>query len=276
MHATKIDTLRVSGASLYYEVRGRGPVLLLIGAGAADAASFNGIATYLADHYTVVSYDRRGYSRSSLDNPEEEQRIEAHSDDAHRLLAILSTEAAYVFGSSGGAKIGLDLAIRYPKQVHTLVAHEPPIMELLPEAERPVMGPPPDAGRPHTPLDNLQKFREILGVSYDDREPDAEMPYESPEAKARLVANRAFLLAHEAPMYPRYTLDIAALSATPTRIVIAAGQASRGHFPHRIATRLSEHLGTAVVEFPSHHAGYVSHPRAFAEQLRTVLSEKEG
>ena len=61
MKVTKIDTLRVSGASLYYEVRGSGPVL--------------------------------------LDDPEEEQRIETHSDDAHRLLAQLCTEPAYVFGS---------------------------------------------------------------------------------------------------------------------------------------------------------------------------------
>jgi len=276
MNMARIDTLRVPGASLYYEVRGRGPVLLLISAGAADDASFNGIATHLADHYTVVSYDRRGYSRSPLDDPEEEQCIETHSDDAHRLLAILSTEPAYIFGSSGGAKIGLDLAIRHPEQIQALVAHEPPVMELLPKSERPVIGLPPDAGRPRTPLDNLQKFREILGVSYDDREPDAELPYESPETNARLAANRAFLVTHEATMYPRYTLDITALSATPTRIVIAAGQASRGHFPHRVATLLAERLGTAVVEFSSHHAGYVSHPRAFAEQLRNVLGEESG
>src|SRR5437667_449778 len=64
MNVTKVDTLRVPGASLYYEVRGSGPVLLMIGAGAADAASFNGIATHLAEQYTVVSYDRRSYSRS--------------------------------------------------------------------------------------------------------------------------------------------------------------------------------------------------------------------
>jgi len=75
-------------------------------------------------------------------------------------------------------------------------------------------------------------------------------------------------------MYPRYTLDIVAISATSTRIVIAAGQASRGHFPHRVATLLAERLGTAVVEFPSHHAGYVSHPRAFAEQLRNCSARK--
>lgn len=265
MNTTKIDTLRVPGASLYYEIRGEGPVLLLIGAGAADAASFNGIANHLADQYTVVSYDRRGYSRSRLDDPEEEQRIETHCNDAHRLLALLSTEPAYVFGSSGGALIGLDLAIRYPEQIRTLVSHEPPVGGLLPDDERPSL-----------PLRDPQKFAASIGISYDNREPDAQMPHESPEAKARLAANRAFLLAHEAPMYPRYTLDISALAVAPTRIVIAAGQASRGYFPYRIATLLAERLGTAVVEFPSHHAGYVSHPRAFAEQLRNVFGEKAG
>jgi len=261
MNIAKIDTLRVPGASLYFEVRGSGPVLLMIGAGAADAASFNGIATYLADQYTVVSYDRRGYSRSPLDDPEEDQRIETHSDDAHRLLAQLRTEPAYVFGSSGGALIGLDLAIRHPEQIRTLVSHEPPVGGLLPSAER-----------PRVPLRDPQQFAASIGVSYDDREPDAELPYGSPEAKARIAANRAFLFAHEAPMYPCYTLDIAALSAAPTRIVIAAGRASRGYFPHRIATLLADRIGTTVVEFPSHHAGYVSHPRAFAEQLRVVLT----
>ena len=265
MNATRIDTLRVSGATLYYEVRGSGPMLLLIGAGAADAASFNGIASHLANHYTVVSYDRRGYSRSPVDDPEEEQRIETHSDDAHRLLAVLNIEPAFAFGSSGGALIGLDLAIRYPGQIRTLISHEPPVGGLL-----------PDGDRPHLPLRDPQQFAASIGVRYDEREQDAEMPHESPEAKARLMANRAFLLAHEAPMYPRYTLDIAALAAAPTRIVIAAGQASRGYFPYRVATLLAERLGTAVVEFPSHHAGYVSHPRAFAEQLCNVFGEKSG
>src|SRR5436309_6383477 len=126
-----------------------------------------------------------------------------------------------------------------------------------------------------TKVDTLRdpkQFAVSIGVSYDDREPDAELPYESPKAKARIAANRAFLLAHEAPMYPRYTLDIAALSTAPTRIVIAAGRASRGYFPHRIATLLADRIGTAVVQLPSHHAGYVSHPRAFAEQLRVVLT----
>src|SRR5262249_25567811 len=80
------------------------------------------------DRYSVIIYDRRGLSRSTLDDPQEEQRVETHSDDAHRLLAVLASdyEPAYVLGSSGGAIIGLDLVARHPEQVHTLIAHEPP------------------------------------------------------------------------------------------------------------------------------------------------------
>ena len=42
--ATKIETLQVPGANLYYEVRGSGPVLLMMPGGPADATAFRSIA----------------------------------------------------------------------------------------------------------------------------------------------------------------------------------------------------------------------------------------
>ena len=86
-------TLKVPGASLYYEVRGSGPVLLLVCGGLYDAAGYAGLARQLAGGYTVVTYDRRGNSRSPLDGPPEEQRIEVHGDDAHRVLAAVGMTA---------------------------------------------------------------------------------------------------------------------------------------------------------------------------------------
>lgn len=90
-------TLAVSGATLYYEVRGSGPLLLMIHGGGGDADKFQFVADNLANQYTVVSYDRRGHSRSSLFNQTENYRVKTHSDDAHRLLAKLTDEPAYVF-----------------------------------------------------------------------------------------------------------------------------------------------------------------------------------
>jgi pimeloyl-ACP methyl ester carboxylesterase len=65
----KEQTLRIPGATLYYEMRGAGPVLVLIAAGSSDAGIFERLANVLANEYTVVSYDRRGNSRSPLDGP---------------------------------------------------------------------------------------------------------------------------------------------------------------------------------------------------------------
>ncbi|MBE1561988.1 alpha/beta fold hydrolase [Nonomuraea africana] len=73
-----------------HEVRGRGPLLLLIPGGAGDAASFDGVADDLAADYTVASYDPRGLSRSPLDDPEAPQRVSQHADDAFRLLERVS------------------------------------------------------------------------------------------------------------------------------------------------------------------------------------------
>ena len=132
----KTETLPVPGASLYYEVRGSGPVLLMIPGGPMDADGFKGIAERLADSYTVVTYDCRGNSRSPMQGSWDDLTVGLFADDAHRLLDSVSPDQANVLGSSGGATYGLDLVARYPGRVRTLVAHEPPVSELLPDAAR--------------------------------------------------------------------------------------------------------------------------------------------
>jgi pimeloyl-ACP methyl ester carboxylesterase len=134
MNVPATGTLSVEGATLYYEMRGSGPPLLLIPGGGCDAGIFDGIAGTLAGSFTVISFDPRGHSRSPLDGPPEDQRAEIHGEDASRLLARLTPEAAFIFGSSSGAIAGLDLAARHPGQVRLLVALEPPLLRLLPDA----------------------------------------------------------------------------------------------------------------------------------------------
>src|SRR5438067_516712 len=114
MSLVKSDILRVPGANLYYEVRGSGPILLMIaGGGGGGAGDWNGFVNHLVVSYTVVTYDRRGALRSTLDDLSADIPLETHADDAHYLLEALTTELAYVFGSSAGALIGLDLVARY-------------------------------------------------------------------------------------------------------------------------------------------------------------------
>ena len=238
----RTDILSVPGASLYYEVRGAGPVLLLVCGGVYDAAGYADLAQHFADRYTVVTYDRRGNSRSPLAGPAEPQSIEVHSDDAARVLAAVGVTAdapAEVFGNSSGAIIALDLVARHPELVRTLVAHEPPLFELLEDR---------DHWRNDDPLESKESFQSAgpwaaleklnAGFAADRAEgdgPDAEAeqpPGPDAEADAETVArmqeNFAFFVGYEVPPFAAYRPDLAALAAAPTRVVPAVGEGSNG------------------------------------------------
>ena len=274
MNITGMATLRVPGATLSYEVRGNGPILLLIPGGGNDAHSFDGIVPYLVDQYTVVTYSRRGLGQSTLDDPAEAQRVETHSDDAHRLLREVGrAEApAFVLGSSGGAVVSLDLAARHPEQVHTLIAHEPPT-HLSPAAD-PIqeMAAIIAIYRREGLVPAIQQLMAQPGLNLDGREADAGPPVWTAEARDQSLKNTVFLFEHEFAMYDHYQLDVAALkrAALQTRIVIASGQIKAGA-EYWSAVAVAEQLGTTIVEFPGGHIGYVTNPRAFSQKLRGVL-----
>jgi pimeloyl-ACP methyl ester carboxylesterase len=276
-HSTRVGLLEVPGATLHYETRGAGPVLLLIAGGPGDAAAYKGIAELLSDRYTVVSYDPRGNSRSTLDRPAQDQTIEIHADDAHLLLAAVGTDPAYVFGNSGGAVIGLDLVARYPGQVRTLVAHEPPVVEMLPvnarhrAFTRDVL----DTYRKDGVGAAMQKFLAGSGLGANAREQaSARQNDPSPEdleASTRVAGNVEFFLAHNFRAMTGYLPDVVKLQAASSRIAMAGGEASGTQLAYKSGAALAKRLGTVVLVFPGDHAGFSTYPSAFAERLHKVL-----
>jgi pimeloyl-ACP methyl ester carboxylesterase len=284
----KTDTLKVPGATLYYEVRGAGPVLLTIPGGAMDAGGFADMAAALADRYTVVCYDPRGLSRSHLDEPATSYRIDEHADDAHRLLAALGGEPAHVLASSGGALPALELVARHPEQVRTLVVHEPPITELLPDAEvhRAEGEEIRDIYRREGTAAAMAKFMEGAGFTEDgesgqdgEGEQPAGPPMDDlgPEAQAmmaRIQGNMDYFLGHMLMGMSGYLPDLDALRATPTRLVVGVGTDSEGEVAYQTAAALAERLDLGTVTFPGDHGGFASQPAAFAGGLHEVLSSQ--
>src|SRR5687767_7046562 len=124
-------TVDVPGARLHYEVRGSGPLVLVIGS-PMTSSDFAPLADALAGDHTVVTYDPRGLGGSTIDDPAQDATPDLRADDVAALLDAVGAESADVFGSSGGAVTGLALVSRHPQRVRTLVAHEPPLLELLP------------------------------------------------------------------------------------------------------------------------------------------------
>src|SRR5690349_20982569 len=137
MTEPKTSTLIVPGAVLHYDVRtaetSRHPVLLMIG----SPMGADGFAT-LAGHFTdrtVVTYDPRSSGRSKRTDGALETTPDEHADDLHRLIAELDAGPVDIFASSGGAVNALALAAKHPGQIRTLVAHEPPAAQELPDRE---------------------------------------------------------------------------------------------------------------------------------------------
>jgi pimeloyl-ACP methyl ester carboxylesterase len=271
-------TLKVPGATLYYEIRGSGPVLLCITGGPTDAGMFTDLAGRLADRYTVVTYDQRGHSRSTLDGEAEDLPIALHADDAAAILEAVGGEPAYVYGNSGGGTIGLDLVVRHPRLVHTLVAHETFLIELL-----------PDGARWRSEFDDIAEIYRAEGVfpamgrfgaiveeggpKYSEEMQQAPSTPEAEEMMARMSGNFDLFIAHELQSNGGYVPDLDALRNASTRIVSAAGETSGEQAARRSAVALAERLGIAVTYLPGAHGGWGSDPQEFAERLHDVLQE---
>ena len=265
-------TLPLDGVNLHYETRGEGPTLLLIAGGATDAAIFAGLADVLADRYRVVTYDPRGNSRSPLTGPPSDIAIPLLADDARQLLEVLGGSPAQVFGSSSGAITGLDLLTRFPQLVRRLVAHEPPMFSVL-----------PDAGHWHEQLQDLvaaswaegvaagmQRFATLmLGVGLTPGQTDA--PDDDSRDARHMVANAGLFLAHEVVPFTRYRPDLEALGARRQRVVLAVGAESSELPPTQPARWLADRFGLTLQVFPGNHVGYAFDPDAFAQQLDAQL-----
>ncbi|MEU2253837.1 alpha/beta hydrolase [Nocardia xishanensis] len=270
------ETLSVPGATLYYEVRGAGPLLLLIPGGGGDAGVFDDMADVLAQHFTVAALDPRGYSRSTLDDGKPAaQHVAVQSDDAYRLLVHLSDGPALVCGTSSGAIVGLDLLARHPDRVRSLVAHEPPCFAVL-----------PDAAVHSAMVDEIYTLfqqegaaaagaRFLAGIGPAAMKPAPEVSRLSPRAAEmwiRLAANGPLMIEHELREFTAYVPDYAALARVRDRLVLAVGQQTRGCLPYRPAVEIASRIGLEVVEFPGAHNGIRTDADEFARQLIQILS----
>jgi clorobiocin/coumermycin A biosynthesis protein CloN7/CouN7 len=267
--------LDVPGARLYYERRGSGPLLLMIGS-PMDSTGFAPLASALADHYTVVTSDPRGIANSSREDTSDDVTPTQQADDVHRLLAAVGGGPADVFGSSGGAVVGLALATAHPNRVRTLVAHEPPVLELLPDAAqlRAEIDDIYETHRVEGADKAMQKFMAHAGLGEGPaQEADAPQWEPSPEQLARMRATTDQFLAHLLRPTTRYRPDIEALRAASTRIVVAGGATSKGQLANRTAVALADRLGTTVVDFPGDHGGFLAFPEQFGRGLDRVLTE---
>jgi pimeloyl-ACP methyl ester carboxylesterase len=280
-------TLDVPGAVLCYDVRGNDrstlPVLLLIGS-PMGAAGFATLAGHFADR-TVVTYDPRGVERSERTDDATESTPDEHADDLHRLISTLDAGPVDIFATSGGAVNALVLVALHPEQVRTLVAHEPPTAQVLPDREQALAaavdihqtyqrsGLGPAMAKFMTLVSHKGPIPADFAAQPPPNPADFGLPTEDDGSRNEpLIGQNIISCTH-------YEHDFDALGAASTRIVIAAGAESQGEMANRAAVAIAVRLGMTPVTFPSHHGGFLGgeyghagDPDAFAATLREVLT----
>jgi pimeloyl-ACP methyl ester carboxylesterase len=250
-----------------------------------DASGFGTLASHLPDR-TVVTYDPRGLGRSTRHDGRTEHTPQQNADDLHRIIEAVGGPVE-MFASSGGAVSALALVAAHPGDVSTLVAHEPPMLALLPDAdrafaaERGVQAAYHDKGWGH----GMAAF--IALTSWQGEFPDDVTARSTPDPAAFGLpvdddgSRDDPLLSGASNAITAYRPDVAALASAPTRVVVAVGVESRGLLTGRTSVAAAEILGQEVIVFPSNHGGFLGgefgqrgEPEAFAARLREILDRR--
>jgi pimeloyl-ACP methyl ester carboxylesterase len=235
---------------------------------------------------TVVTYDPRGVEPSRRTDGATESTPDEHAEDLHRIITALDAGPVDIFASSGGAVNALALVARHPEEVRTLVAHEPPAAQVLPDREAALAA----CRDIHETYERggfgpgMAKFLMLVGHKGPIPADLADQPAPDPAAFGLPTEDDGSrsdpLLGQNIVSSTHYQHDFAALRAASTRIVIAAGTVSEGEMANRAAMGVAERLGTTPVIFPSNHGGFLGgeygqagEPDAFAATLREVLED---
>ena len=282
--------LETPEVDLVYDVHGPLPTtdghppLVMIGQ-PMDASGFGTLASHFPDR-TVVTYDPRGLGRSTRKDGRVDHAPGIQAADVHAVIEALGAGPVEMFASSGGAVTALALVVAFPDDVTTLVAHEPPLIPVLPDAQA--------AERARAGVRDAYEDRGwgagmaafIMMTSWRGEFTDDYFAQPAPDPAAfgmptvddgsrddPLLSDRSWAVSDYRP-------DVDALTATRTRVVIAVGEESLDTFTGRTTEATAKLLGQPPTVFPSHHGGfiggefgYTGQPEAFARKLREVLGD---
>jgi len=271
-----MSLLEVPGARLHYEVRGDGPVVVMVPGSNGTGEAFKGLAEHLAPHYRVVVYDRRGFSRSQLEGPQDyDHRLATDADDLRRLAEHVSGELSIILGVSSGAIIALEALARHPSAARVVVPYEPPAVRQLPDGQKwlDFFSELYDLYRRSGIPDALRMFAERC-FAETDRQVLAQLRQRGDSKQ--MAANARYWFEHELRQYPPVDLDIDALRARARQIIPMAGRMSHGYPSYEVTAVLAKKLGRDLTEMPGGHLGSVAHPAEFAQELIPVLELAKG
>lgn len=260
--------LKTEEVNLYYEVRGQGKPLLLIHGVVVDAGLYEHAASLLAPWYQVITYDRRGNSRSG-EVYLEEYGIPAQVRDALALLDALRLRQVFVAGASAGAIVGQELLKACPERVFHLLMYEPPLVRILEEQEEEQwiarIEEIVSRGKINTAM---LEFMKSLG------EMDPRREEKTQEATFREMRNFQHFMEREFSVFMQYHTDLAYFQKVSGKMTVAVGERSGESKYVRAARRFQELAGCELLHFPGCHNLPGDLPADYVNSLMGVLARK--
>jgi pimeloyl-ACP methyl ester carboxylesterase len=251
---------------LYWEAKGAGRPVLLIAGTPGDAGQFAAVAEELAMDHLVITYDRRGTSRSAGISGWSETTVTEQADDAAAVLSLVGVPSALVFGTSNGAAVALELALGHPGRVSGAILHEMPLLSVLDDpssvasAIGSAIGPAMEAGGPRAALDAFLRF--AFGDAIVDGWPAV--------FRERMLANAEMAFSVELPAFQAYRPEPDRLAGCRVPVTVLVGEAEQLPFFHEGASWLADRLGTAVDSAPGAHGPQFSAPTQLAATIRAI------
>lgn len=278
-----MSILKTTGANISYTAIGNEPILILIPGANGTGDIFTGAAQFLQRHFTVVTYDRRGYGNSELTSPTPDTiknttdtyRLKTDAADVHTLAQILSPDQkVYLMGSSSGSIVAMETLQDFPEIVEKIAFHEPPINSFLPTAAA-------DQASNNQIVEtaltgDMQAAMKLFFKAMRIGDLDAQMmgkPAVNADAAATdaRIKGMQYWFKYEIRQYTSRKIDIAKLKTYRDKISLLDGTDSRGSYPQMVNDFLAKYWDTTIYDIPGGHLGYAQKPEGFATTLAAVL-----
>ncbi len=272
---TDLDAAATSGlidigtTRLYHEVRGRGPVMLLISGGMGDAGQWAPVEPALAEDFTVVTYDWRGFSRSPRPDGWTATSVTELADDAAALLRALDLAPAVVVGHSGGGAIACALVARHAGLVRRAVIYEAPLFAVVPDGKEMVAGAQAAVERALAERGPRQAFELFIRADSGD-EADNVVEVLGATVWDRVLDNGAVFFSIALPAIAAFVPDGALMRASGVPLTVVRGAQNRDTWLAAASAWLAAATGADCGELPGGHGGYVTNPAEFVALVRRI------
>jgi pimeloyl-ACP methyl ester carboxylesterase len=267
---TASGLIDIGTTTLYHEVRGGGPAVLFITGGTGDAGEWAMVAPVLAEAFTVVTYDRRGFSRSPRPAGWTATSMSEQADDAVALLRTLDLAPALIVGHSSGASIACSLVARHPEVARHAVLYEAPLLAVVPNGAQILAEMSAQIEQARVEGGYRLAMERFMRSNAGDEIVDGLFASIDPAERDRVLDNGAVLFPIEMPAVAAFVPDRDRMRASGVPLTVVVGEENRRTWFGAASSWLAEGTGASRVDLPGAHVGFVTHPEALIELVRRI------